>query len=58
MALPNDELNQARFRRLQVERLFDRERNVLVYVAYSDRVIKRSPKNSISSAPIMGWPVP
>jgi CreA protein len=29
---------------------------VLVYVAYSDRVIEGSPKNSISSVPIMNWP--
>ena len=58
MALPNDELNRARFRRLHVARFFDRERNVLVYVAYSDRVIEGSPKNSISTVPIMGWPAP
>jgi CreA protein len=32
--------------------------NVLVYVAYSDRVIEGSPKNSISSVPIMSWPEP
>ena len=37
-----------------VERFFDRERNVLVYVAYSDRVLAGSPKNSISTVPIMG----
>jgi catabolite regulation protein CreA len=30
---------------------------ILVYVAYSDRVIEGSPKNSISTVPIMGWPV-
>ena len=36
---------------------FDKQRNVLVYVAYSDRVIEGSPKNSISSVPIMSWPV-
>jgi CreA protein len=41
-----------------VVRFFDRQRNVLVYVAYSNRVIEGSPKNSISSVPIMGWPVP
>ena len=48
MALPNDELNRARFRRLHVARFFDRERNMLVYVAYSNRVIEGSPKESIS----------
>jgi CreA protein len=39
-----------------VVRFFDHKRNVLVYVAYSDRVIEGSPKNSISSVPIMNWP--
>jgi CreA protein len=41
------------FKTLQVVRFFDKQRNVLVYVAYSDRVIEGSPKNSISSVPIM-----
>ena len=44
------------FKTLQVVRFFDRERNVLVYVSYSDRVIEGSPKNSISTVPIMHWP--
>jgi CreA protein len=44
------------FKTLQVVRFFDRKRNVLVYVAYSDRIIEGSPKNSISSVPIMNWP--
>jgi CreA protein len=46
------------FKELQVVRFFDRERNVLVYVSYSDRVIEGSPKNSISTVPIMPWPKP
>lgn len=54
MALPNDKLNRARFMRLQVVRFFDRECNVLVYVAESDRVIGGSLENSISTAPNMG----
>jgi CreA protein len=53
-----DEHRSLIFKKLQVVRFFDRERNVLVYVAYSDRVIEGSPKNSISTVPIMGWPVP
>ncbi len=53
-----DERRSLIFKTLQVVRFFDRERNVLVYVAYSDRLIEGSPKNSISSVPIMGWPVP
>jgi CreA protein len=43
---------------LQVARFSDKQRNVLVYVAYSNRVIEGSPKNSISSVPIMSWPEP
>ena len=53
-----DERRSLVFKKLQVVRFFDRERNVLVYVAYSDRVIEGSPKNSISTVPIMGWPAP
>ncbi|NLI34878.1 MAG: CreA family protein [Deltaproteobacteria bacterium] len=53
-----DEHRSLVFKRLQVVRFFDRERNVLVYVAYSHRVIEGSPKNSISTVPIMGWPAP
>jgi len=53
-----DEHRSVLFKKLQVVRFFDRERNVLVYVAYSDRVIEGSPKNSISTVPIMGWQVP
>jgi CreA protein len=51
-----DERRSLIFKTLQVVRFFDRKRNVLVYVAYSDRVIEGSPKNSISSVPIMNWP--
>jgi CreA protein len=53
-----DERRSLVFKSLQVVRFFDRERNVLVYVAYSDRIIEGSPKNSISTVPIMGWPAP
>jgi len=53
-----DEHRSLVFKKLQVVRFFDRKRNVLVYVAYSDRVIEGSPKNSISAVPIMGWPAP
>jgi len=53
-----DEHRSLVFKSLQVVRFFDRERNVLVYVAYSDRVLAGSPKNSISTVPIMGWTVP
>ena len=51
-----DERRSLVFKTLQVVRFFDHQRNVLVYVAYSDRLIEGSPKNSISSVPIMSWP--
>ena len=53
-----DEHRSLVFKSLQVVRFFDRERNVLVYVAYSDRVLTGSPQNSISTVPIMGWTAP
>jgi CreA protein len=43
------------FKKLQVVRFFDKKRNVLVYLAYSDKLIDGSPKNSISSVPVMRW---
>jgi CreA protein len=53
-----DERRSLVFKKLQVVRFFDRESNVLVYVAYSDRLVSGSPKNSISTVPIMGWQAP
>ncbi|MFO0998125.1 MAG: CreA family protein [Alphaproteobacteria bacterium] len=53
-----DERRSLLFKTLQVVRFYDRTRNVLVYVAYSDRVIEGSPMNSISAVPIMAWPTP
>ncbi|MCG6861186.1 MAG: CreA family protein [Chromatiaceae bacterium] len=44
------------FKSMQVVRFFDPRRNVLIYLAYSDRVIEGSPKNSISVVPILPWP--
>lgn len=43
------------FKKLQVVRFFDKPNNTLVYLSYSDRVIEGSPKNSISTVPIMPW---
>jgi CreA protein len=43
------------FKTLQVVRFYDKKRNVLVYLAYSDKVIEGSPKNAISSVPVMKW---
>ena len=53
-----DERRSLVFKTLQVVRFYDKPRNVLVYVTYSDRVIEGSPKNSISTVPIMGWTAP
>jgi CreA protein len=43
------------FKSIQVVRFYDAKRNVLVYLTYSDRVIEGSPKNSISTIPVMRW---
>ena len=50
-----DERRSLLFKQLHVVRFYDRGRNVLVYVSYSDRVMAGSPKNSISSVPVMAW---
>ena len=43
------------FKRLQVVRFHDKPNNTLVYLSYSDRLIEGSPKNAISTVPIMPW---
>tara|TARA_A100001037_G_scaffold289519_1_gene301331 strand:+ start:903 stop:1400 length:498 start_codon:yes stop_codon:yes gene_type:complete len=43
------------FKRLQVVRFLDRKRNSLVYLAYSDKLIDGSPKNSLSAVAMMPW---
>ena len=43
------------FKTLQVVRFYDKKRNVLIYLVYSDKLIDGSPKNSISTVPIMRW---
>lgn len=43
------------FKKMQIVRGCDVKRNVLVYLVYSDKLIEGSPKNSISSVPIMPW---
>jgi CreA protein len=50
-----DERRSIIFKSLQVVRFFDAQRKVLVYVSYSDRVFTGSPKNSVSSVPLMAW---
>ncbi len=44
------------FKKLHVVRFFDKPRNTLVYLVYSDKLIEGSPKNSVSAVPIMPWP--
>ncbi len=43
------------FKKLQVVRFYDKPNNTLVYLSYSDRIVEGSPKNSISTVPIMPW---
>lgn len=43
------------FKALQVVRFFDENRDVFVYLSYSDRLIEGSPKNSISAVPATAW---
>jgi CreA protein len=43
------------FKKLHVVRFFDKPNNTLVYLSYSDKVVEGSPKNSISTVPVMPW---
>ncbi|MFQ5443560.1 MAG: CreA family protein [Nitrospinales bacterium] len=43
------------FKKMQVVRFLDKKRNVLIYLVYSDKIIDGSPKNSISTVPILNW---
>jgi CreA protein len=43
------------FKKLQVVRFLDAKRNVLVYLAYSDKLIDGSPRNSVSAVALMPW---
>lgn len=43
------------FKSMQVVRFYDKKRNALVYLTYSNRIIEGSPKNSISAIPILEW---
>ncbi|ANQ85851.1 CreA family protein [Azoarcus olearius] len=40
------------FKRLQVVRMADPRRNVLVYLTYSDKLIEGSPQNSVTAVPV------
>ncbi|WP_456387615.1 CreA family protein [Desulfolithobacter sp.] len=43
------------FKKLQVVRFYDKKRNTLVYLTYSDKLIDGSPKNSISTIVVLPW---
>jgi CreA protein len=43
------------FKTLQVVRFYDKPNNTLIYLSYSDKLIDGSPKNTISTVPIMDW---
>ncbi len=43
------------FKKLQVVRFWDKKRNTLIYLVYSDKLIDGSPQNSITAVPIMPW---
>ncbi|MDQ2779155.1 MAG: CreA family protein [Pseudomonadota bacterium] len=40
------------FKRLRVVRIVDRQRNTLVYMTYSDKLIEGSPKNAITAVAV------
>ena len=43
------------FKTMQIVRGCDAKRNTIVYMAYSDKLIDGSPKNSTSAVPIQPW---
>ena len=43
------------FKSMQAVRFYDKAHNALVYMVYSDRVMKGSPKNSVTAVPIQPW---
>jgi len=43
------------FKKLQVVRFYDQNRNTLIYMSYSDKVVDGSPKNALSAVPIIPW---
>jgi len=43
------------FKTMQVVRFFDKTRNTLVYLVYSDRIIEGSPQNAVTAIPILPW---
>ncbi len=47
------------FKRLRIVRMVDAERNTLVYLTYSDKLIDGSPQNSVTAVPVdRATPIP
>lgn len=47
------------FKKLRIVRMVDRQRNALVYLTYSDRLIDGSPQNSVTAVPVdRAQPIP
>ncbi len=40
------------FKQLHVTRIVDQQRNALIYLVYSDRLVSGSPKNSVTAVPV------
>ena len=45
------------FKKIQVVRFYDEDRDTLIYLGYSDKLIDGSPKNSLSAVVIRPWEV-
>lgn len=43
------------FKSMKVLRYCDADRNVIVYLVYSEKLVEGSPKNSVSAVPIARW---
>ena len=43
------------FKHIQVVRFFDKTRNALIYLTYSDKLVDGSPKNSVAAVAIRDW---
>jgi CreA protein len=58
-AIPKSEevFNESRsilFKKMRIVRMFDFERQVLLYLTYTDKLIDGSPKNSLTAVPLNG----
>lgn len=49
------ERTSAFFKNTKVIRMFDKEHNTLIYLAFSRKIVEGSPQNALSTVPIMPW---